>query len=71
MKVEYVLAPPDVYWHCKSHNRRATHLLVREGQNDVHHCDPRLGGIMLPCQCELLNFIDVTAAQRHHDCIAG
>jgi len=31
-------------WWCNSHNRRATHIGPQG-----HHCDPDLGGILLPC----------------------
>jgi hypothetical protein len=37
-------------WWCEVHRRRATHWLVREGMEDEPHCDPGLGGIMLPCK---------------------
>lgn len=32
-------------WWCNSHQRRATHLWRGE-----RHCDPNLGGILLPCR---------------------
>lgn len=38
-------------WWCRTHERRATHLLVRENQSDEVHCDPKLGGITFPCRC--------------------
>ena len=34
---------------CATHRRFATHLLVREGMEDEPHCDPKLGGITMPC----------------------
>ena len=44
------LSPLSRFW-CKTHNRRATHLLFRSGMVPAPHCDPKLGGIMLPCEC--------------------
>lgn len=42
----YTLADPREFWWCNSHNRPATHLWGTK-----HVCDPRLGGILLPCSC--------------------
>lgn len=36
----------EIFW-CTSHNRQAT-AVDPKGQP---HCDPKLGGIMLPCYC--------------------
>lgn len=41
----------NLFW-CNSHQRRATHISHGEPC-----CDPRLGGILLPCRCVLLNGI--------------
>lgn len=38
-------------WWCLSHKRDADHLLITQGRLRVV-CDPDLGGILLPCQCE-------------------
>lgn len=43
-------------WWCDSHNRRATFVLRREGESPEAHCDPKLGGILLPCKCRLLDW---------------
>lgn len=32
-------------WWCNSHGRRAEYLLKKK----YHVCDPKLGGIMIPC----------------------
>lgn len=34
---------------CIVHKRPATHVLIRPGMPAVLHCDPTLGGIMVPC----------------------
>lgn len=39
------------FWWCNSHRRSATHILKYDDGREAHHCDPRLGGIMLPCVC--------------------
>jgi hypothetical protein len=39
-------------WWCKSHRREATHVWTDENGNRRICCDPKLGGIMLPCNCE-------------------
>lgn len=49
--VEYF---PILFW-CNSHRRQATHI-QRKTQRDgrvfeEHVCDPKLGGILLPCRC--------------------
>ena len=39
-------------WFCRTHGRKATHLFYRMGSKiPEHHCNPNLGGIMLPCDC--------------------
>jgi hypothetical protein len=38
-------------WWCNIHNRRASHIFTYIGGKRVHHCDPKLGGIMIPCEC--------------------
>lgn len=52
--------PPVIYqkmagrfsrWWCRIHKREADHLMLTPYQKRVH-CDPKLGGIMLPCECE-------------------
>lgn len=40
-------------WWCLPHKREANHICIRPVAKDIRvHCDPQLGGIMLPCQCE-------------------
>jgi hypothetical protein len=46
MNTEYVPLPPGERWYCEHHQRIATHTFRGEP-----HCDPRAGGIMLPCKC--------------------
>jgi len=37
-------------WWCNSHQRQATHIQYHKGYRTLLHCcDPKLGGIMLPC----------------------
>lgn len=43
----YVKNNPDELWWCNSHQRRATYI----DELGWHHCDPKLPGIMIPCQC--------------------
>lgn len=41
-------------WWCITHKRDADHICIRPMAKDIRvHCDPKLGGIMLPCQCEI------------------
>ena len=49
-QVQYPRYAGDPWW-CTVHNRPATHMFVSLGGVASHHCDPKLGGIMLPCQC--------------------
>lgn len=39
-------------WWCKSHKRQAEFILPRNDGRDGHCCDPSLGGILLPCDCQ-------------------
>ena len=49
--VVYAEAQDEETWWCNSHQRRATHMYFHAGHNGVFHCcDPKLGGIMLPCR---------------------
>jgi hypothetical protein len=46
---KYYLDRSGEAWWCSSHNRPADWILEK-ADNSLHHvCDPRLGGIMLPC----------------------
>lgn len=38
---------PGELWWCNSHGRKATHV----NHLGNHCCDPKLGGILLPCFC--------------------
>lgn len=42
----------DSKWWCKTHNRQAE--FIRHGLDNriAYCCDPALGGIMMPCDCE-------------------
>lgn len=35
-------------WFCRSHQREATHV-AENGSRSWRCCDPKLGGIMIPC----------------------
>jgi len=37
-------------WWCGVHNRHATHV----DERGKRYCNPRLGGIMIPCMAELV-----------------
>lgn len=39
-------------WRCKTHKRAATHMALRADGTKRHCCDPKLGGILLACDCE-------------------
>lgn len=47
----YSESDPEELWWCNSHERIATHLILRKGMEPCHVCDPKLGGILLPCKC--------------------
>jgi len=53
MKPYYKKASIYEWWWCDTHKRRATHILVREGMEDEHCCDPDLGGITMVCKTKL------------------
>lgn len=39
-------------WWCNIHERVASHVMFRSGdEKPTHHCDPKLGGVMMPCVC--------------------
>ncbi len=40
---------PSGTWWCQSHSRPATHLVERGWRSGERCCNPRLGGIMIPC----------------------
>lgn len=55
---------PILFW-CNTHRRQATHIhrkTMRAGlTTEEHVCDPKLGGIMIPCQCvDLTGIAEVT-----------
>ncbi len=69
MKPEYFKNPQQPIdsqngWWCRIHGRSATHILRREGMDDEPHCNPELGGIMFPCQCEFRVSGKVDARQK-------
>lgn len=43
----------DEIWWCNSHQRRAEYIMVNieNPLKQQHCCNPKLGGIMLPCSC--------------------
>lgn len=45
----YTLDESGELWWCNSHERKATHIQHRQDGHSSHHCDPKLGGILLPC----------------------
>ena len=60
MTAEYFVDRSAETWWCNSHNRVATHILKR-GDWEVHHCEPGLAGILLPCECVNLDgLVEVT-----------
>lgn len=54
---------PILFW-CNTHRRQATHIHRKTYGRTVeirHVCDPRLGGIMIPCQCvDLTGIAEIT-----------
>lgn len=36
-------------WWCNTHERRATYMCRQTNLRPYHRCDPKLGGILLPC----------------------
>ena len=50
---------PNELWWCNVHQRRAEYIKIKSQhirddthQIDIDHCcDPKLGGIMIPCKC--------------------
>jgi hypothetical protein len=58
MKVRYIEGSPVLLFWCNSHERKATHIQIRDYVNEAgsfHEetpcCDPKLRGILLPCSC--------------------
>lgn len=49
MNPQYIKAPFPAW--CVVHQRLATHVLLRDGEEPVAHCAPNLGGITFPCNC--------------------
>lgn len=49
----YVKDTSGEVWWCNAHQRPATHIGRKPGFaiDRKHHCDPQLGGIMIPCDC--------------------
>ena len=50
------------FWWCNTHRRQATHLMSYPFQpgKETPHCDPVLGGIMIPCDCvDLTNEVEL------------
>ena len=50
-RVYYEKANEDELWWCNSHGRRATYIWWNDYHPKTHCCDPKLGGILLPCTC--------------------
>lgn len=51
---EYVKASELIMGWCNTHNRRATYYFINNNSKPATAdlcCDPKLGGIMLPCMC--------------------
>lgn len=49
---EYFLLSPEEHQWCRVHRRTATCIrYAAAGQPPVACCDPKLGGIMVPCDC--------------------
>jgi len=45
-----------VAW-CKVHKRIANHIFITKNTEPVVCCDPNLGGITIPCNCEYIELI--------------
>lgn len=41
---------PEQLWWCNIHKREATHVFTDLNGKENPHCDPKRGGIMLPCR---------------------
>ena len=65
-EVEVRLFPPGprLFW-CNSHQRKATHINM---YNHTMVCDPKLGGIMLPCSVVDLTDECVLDEGNFYDC---
>jgi hypothetical protein len=53
MTVQYIPLVNKKLWWCNTHQRWATHEQKKDGGMSVPHCDPKKGGIMMPCFCVL------------------
>jgi hypothetical protein len=65
MKINYVKDNSLEIWWCNSHQRFANYIRTREQDEKIidriHHCDPKLGGILLPCNCvNITNILEIT-----------
>lgn len=53
-----------ILWWCNTHRREATHIHRKTYGDTVeirHCCDPKLGGIMIPCLCvDLTGIAEIT-----------
>lgn len=61
MEAEYIKNNDGVWW-CNSHQRKAEYISLKEGYliHNEHCCNPRLGGILLPCNCiEITNLVEI------------
>lgn len=50
-----------IMW-CNTHQRKATYIVRYKQRASIieSHCDPSLGGIMLPCRCvDITNILEV------------
>ena len=49
-------------WWCNSHQRRAEYIQIKINGDELRTpcCDPKLGGIMIPCRCvELTGEVEI------------
>lgn len=61
-EITYQKDTSDRLWWCNSHRREATYTRTTLGGGLVHCCDPKLGGILLPCSC-----VDLTDEIEFYD----
>jgi hypothetical protein len=66
MKLEFVKDESGELWWCNMHGRRATHIVKKPGYScdGNHHCDPKLGGITMWCDC--VNLTGIATLEETH-----
>lgn len=60
MPADYRERTDDKLWWCNSHGRQATYIMTTGDGKEHPVCNPKLGGITIPCRCaELTNIVEV------------